>query len=97
MILWEMTGDLLTDGWIPPPPGLLGLRGLKISKNFKIFLVFPNPMDILNQKNLWPTLIYQFEHIGTPYWIFSSVWTRKKIQFIKLNISNLIISKIKCR
>ena len=27
------------------------------------FLVFPNPMGILNQKNLWPTLIYQFEHL----------------------------------
>ena len=23
-------------------------------------------MGILNQKNLWPTLIYQFEHFGTP-------------------------------
>ena len=25
-----------------------------------------NPMGILNQKNLWPTLIYQFEHLGHP-------------------------------
>ena len=24
-------------------------------------------LGILNQKNLWPTLIYQFEHSGTPY------------------------------
>jgi hypothetical protein len=23
-------------------------------------------MGILNQKNLWPTLIYQFEHLGHP-------------------------------
>jgi hypothetical protein len=29
-------------------------------------LVFSHPMGILNQKNLWPTLIYQFEHFGTP-------------------------------
>ena len=28
------------------------------------FLVFQNPMGILNQKNLWPTSIYQFEHTG---------------------------------
>ena len=28
------------------------------------FMVFPNPMGILNQKNLWPTSIYQFEHTG---------------------------------
>ena len=38
---------------------------VKISK--KIFLVFPHPMGILNQKNLWPTLIYQFEHLGHPH------------------------------
>ena len=24
-------------------------------------------MGILNQKNFWPTSIYQFEHSGTPY------------------------------
>jgi hypothetical protein len=34
------------------------------------FFVFPHPLGILNQKNLWPTLIYQFEHLyqwsGTP-------------------------------
>jgi hypothetical protein len=30
--------------------------------NSKI-LVSPNPMGLLNQKNLWPTLIYQFEHL----------------------------------
>ena len=39
-------------------------------KNFKKFLVFPNPLGVLNQKNLLPTLIYQFEHLlhwsGTP-------------------------------
>ena len=26
MILWEMAGDLLTNGQNPPPPGLLGLK-----------------------------------------------------------------------
>jgi hypothetical protein len=29
-------------------------------------LVSPNPMGLLNQKNLWPTMIYQFEHLGHP-------------------------------
>ena len=36
-------------------------------KNLKKKWVFPNPLSVLNQKNLFPTLIYQFEHIGTPY------------------------------
>ena len=29
-------------------------------------MISPNPMGILNQKNLWPTLIYQFEQLGHP-------------------------------
>ena len=32
-----------------------------------IFLVLPDPFGALNQKNLCLTLIYQFEHFGTPY------------------------------
>ena len=42
-------------------------KGIEKIAKVEIFLVFPNPMGILNQKNLWPTLIYQFEHSGTPY------------------------------
>jgi hypothetical protein len=30
-------------------------------------LVLPDPIGVLNQKNLFPTIIYQFEHFGTPY------------------------------
>ena len=45
-------------------------KGIEKIEKVEIFLVFPNPMGILNQKNLWPTLIYQFEHLyqwsGTP-------------------------------
>ena len=41
-------------------------RQVKISKKFLIFLVSPNPIIILNQKNLWSTLIYQFQHLGHP-------------------------------
>ena len=44
-----------------------GLERGEDIKNFKFFWVFPNPLGVLNQKNLFPTLIYQFEHIGTPY------------------------------
>ena len=35
-------------------------------KNFKFFWVSPNPLGVLNQKNLLSTLIYQFEYFGTP-------------------------------
>ena len=45
-------------------------KGIEKIEKVEIFLVFPNPMGILNQKNLWPTLIYLFEHLyhcsGTP-------------------------------
>ena len=38
MILWEMAGNLLTNGWIPPhphtPPGFLGLK-----KRFRFYLL----------------------------------------------------------
>ena len=48
-----------------------GLEQGEDIKNFKFFWVFPNPLGVLNQKNLFPTLIYQFEHLlhwsGTPY------------------------------
>ena len=44
-----------------------GLERGEDIKNSKFFGVFPNPLGVLNQKNLFPTLIYQFEHIGTPY------------------------------
>ena len=36
-------------------------------------------MGILNQKNLWPRLIYQFEHSGTPYCSLLSLWKSKDI------------------
>jgi hypothetical protein len=44
-------------------------EGLERGEDIKIlnfFGVFPNPLGVLNQKKLFPTLIYQFEHIGTP-------------------------------
>ena len=41
-------------------------KGIEKTEKVEIFLVFPNPMSIFNQKNLWPTLIYHFEHSGTP-------------------------------
>jgi hypothetical protein len=37
-------------------------KGIEKIEKVEIFLVFPNSMGILNQKNL----IYQFEHSGTP-------------------------------
>ena len=40
-----------------------GLEQGEDIKNFKFFWGFPNPLGVLNQKNLFPTLIYQFEHI----------------------------------
>ena len=43
-------------------------KGIEKIEKVEIFLVFPNSMGILNQKNLWPTSIYQFEHSGTPYY-----------------------------
>jgi len=49
-------------------------EGLERGEDIKIFNfwgVFPNPLGVLNQKNPFPTLIYQFEHLlhwsGTPY------------------------------
>ena len=41
-------------------------KGIEKNKKVEIFLVFPNPMGMINQKNLWPKSIYQFEHSGTP-------------------------------
>ena len=41
-------------------------KGIEKIEKIEKILVFPNPMGILNQKNLWPTLIYQFEHLGHP-------------------------------
>ena len=43
-----------------------GLEPGEDIKNFTLFGVSPNPVGVLNQKNLLPTLIYQFEHFGTP-------------------------------
>jgi hypothetical protein len=47
-----------------------GLERGEDIKIFKKFWVFPNPLGVLNQKNLLSTLIYQFEHLlhwsGTP-------------------------------
>ena len=40
-----------------------GLERGEDIKNFKFFGVFPNPLGVLNQKNLFPTSIYQFEHL----------------------------------
>ena len=47
-------------------------KGFEKIEKVEIFLGFPNPMGLLNQKNLWPRLIYQFEHSGTPYCPVSS-------------------------
>ena len=48
-----------------------GLEPGEDIKNFKFFWVSPNPFGVLNQKNLLPTLMYQFEHLlhwsETPY------------------------------
>ena len=48
-----------------------GLEQGEDIKIFNFFGVFPNPLGVLNQKNLFLTLIYQFEHLlhwsGTPY------------------------------
>ena len=48
-----------------------GLEPGEDIKNFNFFWVSPNPLGVLNQKNLFSTLIYQFEHLlhwsGTPY------------------------------
>ena len=50
-----------------------GLEQDEDIKNFKNFWVFPNPLGVLNQKNLFSTLIYQFEHLlhwsGTPLYL----------------------------
>ena len=43
-----------------------GLERGEDIKIFKFFGVFPNPLGVLNQKKLVSTLIYQFEHFGTP-------------------------------
>ena len=51
-----------------------GLERGEDIKNFKFFWVFPNALGVLNQKNLFPTLIYQFEHIGTPYCRWIEIW-----------------------
>jgi hypothetical protein len=50
-----------------------GLERGEDIKKFKFFWVFPNPLGVLNQKNLFPTLIYQFEHIGTLFALTSGV------------------------
>ena len=42
-----------------------GLEPGEDIKNFKFFWVSPNPLGVLNQKNLFSTLIYHFEHFGT--------------------------------
>ena len=50
-----------------------GLERGEDIKIFKFFGVFPIPFGVLNQKNLFPTSIYQFEHFGTHYcgvWYF---------------------------
>ena len=48
-----------------------GLEPGEDIKNFKNFWIFPNPLCGLDQKDLLPTLFYQFEHLlhlsGTPY------------------------------
>ena len=57
-----------------------GLERGEDIKKFKFFWVFPIPFGVLNQKNLFPTSIYQFEHFGTHYcgvWYFQDqreVW-----------------------
>jgi hypothetical protein len=43
-----------------------GLEQGEDIKNLNFWGVFPNPLGLLNQKNLLSTLIYQFEHFGTP-------------------------------
>ena len=58
-------------------------EGLERGEDIKFFNflgVFPIPFGVLNQKNLFPTSIYQFEHFGTHYcgvWYFQDqreVW-----------------------
>ena len=48
-----------------------GLERIEDIKKISFFFVFPHALGKLNQKTLWPTLIYQFEHLyqwfGTPY------------------------------
>jgi len=47
-----------------------GLEPGEDIKNFIFWGVSPNPLGVLNHKNLLSTLIYQFEHLlhwsGTP-------------------------------
>ena len=42
-----------------------GLERGEDIKDLKKNGVFPIPFGVLNQKNLFPTSIYQFEHFGT--------------------------------
>ena len=52
-------------------------------------------MGILNQKNWWPTLIYQFEHSGTHYYIAMALakWNSIKLQlFLLLKLQLFIVS-----
>ena len=43
-------------------------------------------MGLLNQKNLWPTLIYQFDHLGHPN--LARIKTTKYVESIVVNNSN---------
>ena len=61
-----------------------GLERGEDIKIFKYFWVFPNPLGVLNQKNLFPTLIYQFEHIGTPYYTAAFQANRKRAKSLQL-------------
>ena len=57
-------------------------------------MVFPHPIGILNQKNLWPTLIYQFEHLlhwsGTPYTAYTT-YSNPFVFTVCLEMTNRVI------
>ena len=67
--------------WISPRSGTLNWKRLVLllSKILykKCVLVFPYPTGVLNLKNLWPTIIYQFEYFGTPLsWLVHALCIR---------------------
>ena len=69
-----------------------GLERGEDIKIFKFFGVFPNPLGVLNQKNLFPTSIYQFQHLlhwsGTPY----CTYIRQKTVVVENHVSDFCVS-----
>ncbi len=59
-------GNGWTDGFPCASGQALEIEGLEPGEDIKKFIffsVFPDPFGVLNQKNLFPKLIYQFEHL----------------------------------